>query len=58
MTFRDAHLAELFPNKPSEYGSSYSMSNALAKADITRQRTRMLSDMLHPKEGDVGSNPR
>jgi hypothetical protein len=34
------------------------MSNALAKADITRQRTRMLNDMLHPKEGDVGSNPR
>ena len=30
----------------------------VAKADVTRQRTRMLKDMLHPKEGEAGGNPR
>ena len=58
LAFRDAHLGELFPNAPGDYGSSYAMSYALARADITRQRTKMLNDMLHPKEGDGGGNPR
>lgn len=58
IVFRDAHLAELFPKQPAEYGSSYAMSFAMAGADVARQRTKMLNDMLHPKEGDVGSNPR
>ena len=56
--FRDAHLEELFPGKDkSQYGSVYPMASALASAEVTRERTRMLDAMLHPKEGDVGGNP-
>jgi uncharacterized protein YecT (DUF1311 family) len=51
IVFRDAHLAELFPGKPADYGSSYAMSYTLANADTTRQRTKMLNDMLHPQRG-------
>jgi uncharacterized protein YecT (DUF1311 family) len=55
IAFRDAHLQELFPKEDkSSYGSVYPMSIALASAEVTRQRTTMLRDILHPALGSVG----
>ena len=55
VAFRDAQIAALYPaeNKQKEYGTVFPMCANLALADLTRQRTRMLKEMLNPVEGDV-----
>jgi uncharacterized protein YecT (DUF1311 family) len=55
MVFRDAQLEAMYPHKDkqAEYGTAYPMCVLLLKNDLTRQRTRMLSKMLNPVEGEV-----
>jgi len=55
IAFRDAQLAALYPaeDKQKEYGTVLPMCANLALADLTRQRTKMLKQMLNPAEGDV-----
>ncbi len=57
IAFRDAQIAALYPaeDKQREYGTVYSMCANLALADLTRQRTKMLKEMLSPVGGDVCS---
>ena len=55
IAFRDAQIAALYPaeDKQKEYGTVFPMCANLALADLTRQRTKMLKQMLNPVEGDV-----
>lgn len=55
IAFRDAQLAALFPaeDKQRDYGTVFPMCASLALADLTRERTKMLKQMLNPVEGDV-----
>jgi uncharacterized protein YecT (DUF1311 family) len=55
VAFRDAQIAALYPaqDKQKEYGTVFPMCANLALADLTRQRTKMLKQMLNPVEGDV-----
>lgn len=55
VAFRDAQIAALYPaeDKQKEYGTVFPMCVNLARADLTRERTKMLKQMLNPFEGDV-----
>jgi uncharacterized protein YecT (DUF1311 family) len=55
VAFRDAQIAALYPaeDKQKEYGTVFPMCANLALADLTRERTKMLTHMLNPAEGDV-----
>lgn len=58
VAFRDAQIAALYPaeDKQKEYGTVFPMCANLALADLTRQRTKMLRQMLSPVEGEVCSS--
>jgi uncharacterized protein YecT (DUF1311 family) len=53
--FRDAQIAAFYPaeDKQREYGSVSPMCADLLLADLTRERTKMLKEMLDSGEGDV-----
>ncbi len=55
VAFRDAHIAALYPaeDKQQDYGTVYLMCVSLVLRDLTRERTKMLKEMLNPVEGDV-----
>ncbi|MFZ0479123.1 MAG: lysozyme inhibitor LprI family protein [Terriglobales bacterium] len=54
VAFRDAQIAALYPSEDKQqYGSAFSMCADLDLANLTRQRTKMLKEMLNPVEGDV-----
>ena len=55
VAFRDAQIAALYPaeNKQKEYGTVFPMCANLALADLTKQRTAQLKQMLNRVEGDV-----
>jgi uncharacterized protein YecT (DUF1311 family) len=55
VVFRDAQLEAMYPHEDNqaEYGTAYPMCVLLLKNDLARQRTRMLSKMLNPVEGEV-----
>jgi uncharacterized protein YecT (DUF1311 family) len=56
VTYRDAHLASLYPaaNPQSEYGSVFSMCRCMALAKITKQRTEELRRWVDGvEEGDA-----
>ncbi|HYL15646.1 MAG TPA: lysozyme inhibitor LprI family protein [Terriglobales bacterium] len=57
LAFRDAHMQELYPaeDKQAEYGTVFPMCADLALADLTRQRMKMLKQMLNHVEGEVCS---
>ena len=53
-TYRDAQLQALWPSPdPAAYGTVHPMCVAIAKAELTRARTRELRAMLEPREGDA-----
>jgi len=53
--FSDAQIAAFYPaeDKQREYGSVSPMCADLLLADLTRERTKMLKEMLDSGEGDV-----
>jgi uncharacterized protein YecT (DUF1311 family) len=55
LVFRDAQMAAFYPaeDKQKEYGSVFPMCADLLLADLTRERTKMLKEMLDSVEGDV-----
>jgi hypothetical protein len=55
LAFRDAQLEATYPHedKQREYGSVYPMCVLRLKTELTRERTKMLSKMLNPTEGEV-----
>ena len=55
VAFRDAQIEAFYPaeDKQKEYGSVFPMCANLLLADLTRQRTKMLKEMLNSVEGDV-----
>jgi uncharacterized protein YecT (DUF1311 family) len=55
VAYRDAQIEALYPaeNKQAEYGTVFPMCANLALADLTRQRAKILKQMLNPFEGDV-----
>ncbi len=55
VAFRDAQMAAFYPaeDKQGEYGTVFPMCADLLLADLTRQRVKMLKEMLDPVEGDV-----
>jgi uncharacterized protein YecT (DUF1311 family) len=55
VAFRDAQIAALYPaeDQQKEYGTVFPMGTNLALANLTRNRTRILRQMLNPVEGDV-----
>jgi uncharacterized protein YecT (DUF1311 family) len=55
IAFREAQIAALYPAEDKmEYGSGFTMCVNLLRADLTKQRTKMLKGMLkRPVEGDV-----
>lgn len=55
VAFRDAQIEAFYPaeDKQKEYGSVFPMCADLLIADLTRERTKMLKEMLHSVEGDV-----
>jgi uncharacterized protein YecT (DUF1311 family) len=52
LTFRDAHLQELYPaeDKQRDYGSMYPMCNAQVATAVTKERTAQLRRMLDDKD--------
>jgi uncharacterized protein YecT (DUF1311 family) len=55
LAFRDAQLEATYPHedKQREYGSAYPMCVLHLKTELTKERTKMLSKMLNPIEGEV-----
>jgi uncharacterized protein YecT (DUF1311 family) len=54
VAFRDAQIAALYPSEnKQQYGTVFPMCADLDLADLTRQRTKMLQEMLNSVEGDV-----
>jgi uncharacterized protein YecT (DUF1311 family) len=55
IAFREAQLAAVYPAEDKrEYGSVFPMCVNLLRADLTRERTKMLKEMMRkPVEGDV-----
>ena len=55
LVFRDAQMASFYSaeDKQKEYGSVFPMCADLLLADLTRERTKMLKEMLNSVEGDV-----
>jgi uncharacterized protein YecT (DUF1311 family) len=55
VSFRDAQIAAFYPaeDKQKAYGSAFSMCADLTLADLTREQTKILKEMLNPAEGDV-----
>lgn len=55
LIFRDAQIEAFYPadDKQKEYGTVFPMRADLLLADLTRQRTKMLKEMLNSVEGDV-----
>jgi len=53
--FRDAQIEAFYPaeDKQKEYGSVFPMCADLLLADLTKERTKMLKEMLNSVEGDV-----
>lgn len=60
LKFRDAHLESIFPapDKPGEYGSSFSMCRCVELAALTTQRVTQLQQWLAHNEGDVCAGSR
>ncbi len=52
LAFRDAHIAELWPNA-ANLGSAHSMCVNQALGELTKERLKMLQHMLAAEEGDV-----
>ncbi len=54
LTFRDAHLASIYPASPAEYGSVNPMCRCVVLEQITKERTNILRQWTEGlKEGDV-----
>jgi uncharacterized protein YecT (DUF1311 family) len=55
LAFREAHLDAVFPaeDKQAAYGTVQPMCASLLRADLARDRIKVLESMANPEEGDV-----
>jgi uncharacterized protein YecT (DUF1311 family) len=60
IVFREAHLEAIFPaeNKPAAYGAVQPMCASLLRAELARDRMKVLESMIKPEEGDVCGGQR
>jgi uncharacterized protein YecT (DUF1311 family) len=54
LAYMDAHIEEIYPSEdPHYYGSVHPMCIANIRADLMRQRTKMLRKIMEHEEGEV-----
>lgn len=60
LAFREAHLDAVFPaeDKTAAYGVMQPMCGSMLRAEMARDRTKVLETMANPEEGDVCGGQR
>lgn len=60
LAFREAHLDAMFPaeDKAAAYGVVQPMCASMLRAELARDRTKVLETMANPEEGDVCGGQR